>query len=161
MARVVEMAERASEAPDGRISDVFDDDRQREGAYDLLESRRFETGALLRATAEAAARRCADEPFVFVSVDGSSLKLTDRTSRKDFGSVGTYSSGARGLKVISALAVSPHGIPLGLLDQEWWARDKRERRGSKSVDAARRRLEQRETRHWIDAIDAGGVRKLV
>jgi len=46
-------------------------------------------------------RRCrsSEEPFVYVAVDGTSLRLTDRQLTKDFGAVGSTANAARGLKL--------------------------------------------------------------
>jgi hypothetical protein len=96
------------------------------------------------------------------------------------GSVGTYRSGARGIKVISAIALSPEGEPIGLCDQQPWMRPpkpktkrpiKRRVRGTqqakekqrqrkkrlasqKAQANATRPVQQKETQHWIDAIVA-------
>jgi hypothetical protein len=39
-----------------------------------------------------------------------------------------------------------------VLGQEYWARQKRERKGSKSVDRQRRRVDEKETRWWVSVI---------
>src|SRR5690606_38214187 len=70
--RVLNMATRAAQRPGGRITDVFSRDRERQGAYDLLESRHVDASALSGAAGRAAARRAAFESFSFVAVDGSS-----------------------------------------------------------------------------------------
>lgn len=80
--------------------------------------------------------------------DGAPLRLTDRVRAKDFGSIGSTVNGARGLKVIHAYAISPTGVPLGILDQQWWNRVPRPKRN----DCQRRRVEEKETRHWLKAI---------
>jgi hypothetical protein len=43
--------------------------------------------------------------------------------------VGARSKGAQGLQVMSAIAVSPDGVPLGLCGQVFWTRRQRSRRG--------------------------------
>src|SRR5262245_59175900 len=79
--RVVSMAATALSRPGGRVSDVFIDDAERQGAYDFLESDAVHADALMAAMGEACARRCADHRYVFVPVDGSSLTLTDTGRR--------------------------------------------------------------------------------
>jgi len=95
----------------------------------------------------AAARRASGD-YVFVPVDGSSLTLTDRRRAKDFGGIGATEYGARGLKVISAYALDCRGIPLGILDQRWWARAERKKRN----DHQKRSLHEKETQHWVSCI---------
>ncbi|RYZ65150.1 MAG: IS4 family transposase [Proteobacteria bacterium] len=147
--RAVAMLTRMAERPSGSVLDVFDTSAERQGAYDFLENSAIRPEALLASIAEATAMRARTEPYVFVAVDGSSLTLTDHARRKDFGAVGTTLAGARGLKMINAYAVSPKGVPLGVTAQVWWSRVAHNKRG----DHQARRLGDKETRHWVEAID--------
>jgi len=63
-----------------------------------------------------------------VAVDDTALTLTDWQRSKDFGTVGATNVGARGLKVINACAVAADGTPIGLLGQQWWRREARQKR---------------------------------
>jgi hypothetical protein len=141
--RLMRMAARAVLCPSGKVSEVFQVDAERQGAYDFLESPHVGDEALIEAMGLASARRCAKEPYVFVAVDGSSLTLTDRNRSKDFGSVGSYHHGARGLKVVCGLAVSAQGVPCGLTSMQWWAREQKRRRAR---DA--RNLHEKELWYW-------------
>ncbi len=148
------MAATALARPSGRVSDVFINEAEREGAYDWLENPSVDADALITAMSEACARRCAEHPYVFVAVDGTSLTLRDGTGAKGFGAVGTYEAGASGLKVIDALAVSPSGIPLGCCALRWWARTKQ----SRTRPSYERPTHEKETQHWLDAIDDADAR---
>jgi hypothetical protein len=152
--RAVRMAARAAENPGGKISRVFCDDAERQGAYDFLESGHASAAALTAAMGAATARRASGQSFAFVALDGSSLTLTDRLGSKDFGSVGTLNAGARGLKVINGLACNPSGVPLGLLSQVWWSRTEATSQSAKAKSSRnrRRKVEEKETRHWLEAI---------
>jgi hypothetical protein len=176
--RVVQMLGRAMEYRAGRITQVFLNEAERKGAYRLLENDQVLAESLVDAAGCACAQRCAAYAQVIVPVDGSSAKLADPVGM--LGSVGTYQSGARGIKVISAIALSPEGEPLGLCDQQPWMRPpkpktkrpaKRRGRGKQQAKAkqhqrqkrlasqkaranATRPVHQKETQHWIDAIEA-------
>ena len=63
-----------------------------------------------------------DQTLVFVPVDKASLTLADPQVRKDLGPVGTRVTRARGLQVMSAIAVDEEGTPQGLLGQAYWSR---------------------------------------
>lgn len=147
--RLLGMAQAAARRPSGRLSDVFDEPREREGAYDFLESPHVHASALQQASARACAQRCADEPLVFVPVDGSSLTLADKRLSKDFGALGSRAKG-RGIKVMSAIALSEQGTPQGLCAQRWWVRTGPKHR--KRSKARRRPVHQKETQHWIDVV---------
>lgn len=146
--RAALMLRRALERPGGRLTGVFVDRAEQQAAYNFVEGSTA-PAAITQALAEATLRQLSDEPFVFVPVDGTSLTLTDRSGTKGFGSIGMRQLPTRGLKVIDALAVRRDGTTLGLLDLEWWSRAPR-KRGSR---ARRRRLNQTEMHHWVEAIE--------
>jgi hypothetical protein len=130
---------------------VFVGEAERQGAYDWLENPSVDGDALVAAMGEACARRCSEHPYVFVAVDGTSLTLVNGTGdAKDFGPIGTYEAGASGLKVIDALAISSAGVPLGCCAMRWWARA---RRAPATQPSYERPTHEKETQHWLDAID--------
>ena len=145
--RLVLVAERAARRPGGTVTGVISGAAERQGAYGLLESGVVPASAIGKGMFRACAERCAGEPFVFCPTDGSSLTLVDRAKKK-FGPVGSRRFGIQGLKVISVLAVSAKGVPLGLTGQVWWARasqpPKRHRHD--------RKPEEKEIRHWPEAM---------
>jgi hypothetical protein len=146
--RLVRMAAALAEHPGGRVLDVFRSGAEQQAAYDLLGNSSVRQESMLAATEAATVRRCEQAPWVHVVVDGTSLKLPDWQRRKDFGAVGSTNNGARGLKVIHAYAVSADGTPVGILNQQWWARPTRKKRS----DCQNRPLEDKETVHWVRAI---------
>lgn len=159
-ARVINMATRAAERPAGKVSAVFARDKERQGAYCLLEGGQVEAEELVKAAGRAAARRAKRERFAFLAVDGSSVSLVDQTGTKDFGSVGNLAKQGRGLKVINALGMSPEGMPLGMFAQSWWARTsaKTRTKQEKKNHARRREAKAKETRHWLTAIEDSAAR---
>lgn len=148
-ARLVVMASEAAQNPSGRVSTVFRRSADRQGAYDFLESKHIGAEAILAAAVNASNRRAAKFPFVFVPLDGTSLNLADLARTKNFGSVGSRERGARGLKVIDAIAVAPDGTPLGIAGMTWWARGERPTRHREMRSTA-----EKELQHWLNAVDA-------
>lgn len=146
--RLVRMAEEAARHPAGKVTEVFADAAERQGAYGLLESPAVAASSVANAGFQACARRCASEPFVFCPTDGSSLTLTDRNKQK-FGSIGTRAQGAQGLKVISVVAISPKGVTEGVAAQVWWAREERVSRRHRESRA----VEEKETGRWLEAME--------
>lgn len=147
--RTLRMAARAMERGGGRISDVFCNAAERQGAYDLLEGGRVSGESLMAAMGAACVDRCARSQFVFVPIDGSSVQVVDRGKRTDLGLVGTFTNNARGLQVVSALAVTEAGTPLGLCAQTWWARPTQRRKRARSTY---RPVQERETRYVVQTI---------
>jgi len=150
--RLVAMATRVAERPGGTVTGVFGSSAEREGAFRLLESEAASPHAIGRAAFDATARACGGSQRLYVSVDASSLTLTDNILSRELGRIGTRHP-ARGLLVMSALAVDERGTTVGLLDQRWWARDHplllRKGQALKCIGT---RYKDRETRHWLDTL---------
>jgi hypothetical protein len=148
------MATAAGRRPSGRISEVYDNPAERQGAYDFIESPHSDAAAMVDAMAASVARACAEHDWVHVPVDGTSIKLWDGTGgQKDFGAIGTYRTGATGLKVNNALAVTPDGVPIGIASQVWWSRPRQKPYVGKRRHPSTRRVSEKETQHLIACID--------
>lgn len=147
--RVLAMARRALERGGGRISEVFKIEKERQGAYDLLEHGRVPAESLVRAMSAACVERSRGVERVFVPIDGSSLHVVDRAKSTDLGLVGTYTNNARGVQVVSALAVTFAGTPLGLCAQTFWTRPTQRRKRTRSKYQP---VETRETQRVVDTI---------
>jgi len=132
--------------PSGTVSKCFRRPCDQQGAYDFLENKGVLADAVQAAAARATARRCAEYPFVFLAVDGSSFTLTDEKQSKGFGSIGSRDRGRRGLKMMNALALAPDGQTIGVLSQVFWARGAKKEKGY-------RVLADRESVHWHQAVD--------
>src|SRR5688500_8884611 len=152
--RLVRMAAEASRKPSGKISEVYDNAAERQGAYDFIESEHTDAAGMVEAMSASTARACAEHAWVYVPLDGTSIKLWDGTDgRKDFGSIGTYQNGATGLKLNNALAVSPDGVPLGVASQIWWSRPRHKPYEGKPRHSSTKRVANKETRHIIACIE--------
>lgn len=155
-ARLVGIATSAARSPAGTVTAVFDDEAQLQGAYDFLESPHIEAAALEQGVGQASAQTCGKESHIFAAVDGSSLTFVDRTGERGLGAVGSYAAGAHGLKVITSLAISQTGVPLGILRQVTWRRPVE--RPTNRRSAQKRPIAKKETRHWIDAVKSTSAR---
>lgn len=151
--RVVSTVEQLAEHPDGCVSASMQTDALRQGAYGLLASPKVSATALARAAGEAGAQRCAELDYVLVPVDGSSLSFDGTNLRHGLGAVGALAQGAQGLIVMTALAVSPQGTPLGVLAQQYWTRPFERVK----VHRQKRKLEQKESGRWLDVVAAVGA----
>ncbi len=173
-ARLVSMAAGLAAKPAGRVTEVFDDSADRQGAYGFLENEQTTVEAILRSACLACAKRWSPaDAFVFVPTDGSSLTLSDPRGLRELGPVGTDQACARGLEMMNAIAVGSDGTPLGLCGQVWWVRPERKRRGRKrhrgsgreakrrakqrakrkAKRLAQKRFEEKETRFWLAVVE--------
>lgn len=151
VARLVVMAGQAARTPAGRVTEVFQTSAAREGAFRLLENAAVSEREVAEALFRATTRQAEGERRVYVAVDGSSLTLSDRAQRRELGRVGKRWP-TRGLHVMSALGVDERGTTLGLLDQRWWAWGAKLQK-PRGKCFGKKYLE-RETRHWLDAIES-------
>jgi hypothetical protein len=153
--RLVAIGAAACERPCGRVAAVFLTDREREGAYDFFESDHVEAKEIMAGIAAATVTRSLGQPFVFVAVDGTSVTVVDHGHEHDFGCVGSDSNGARGAKVVDALAIAPDGVVIGWLGLTFWARSPKRKVPARSTHARQARpVEEKETRYWLQTVKA-------
>jgi hypothetical protein len=137
----------AATKPGGRVTQVFQDPAQREGAYRFLENPRIKAAAILDAHGVALARRAAAFPYVYVAIDQSAIQVTDHSGHAFGPLAGKHTN--TGAQAMSALVVAPDGVPLGLSALEFWTRSIERVPAFKDDD---RSVDERETRFWLAAI---------
>lgn len=143
--RLVKMAAQLVEHPSASIHGAFRAGRDAKAAHEFLRHKELDWRDIADASHRACAERCREHPYVFVPTDGSSWTFTDTAKTKGTGPIGTHTQGARGIKVMTAYALDPRGVPLGVLAQELWVRSEE----PNSVPHAKRKLEDKESRHWV------------
>jgi hypothetical protein len=152
--RLLRIAEALAAAPAGRVTQVFRTNAEQQGVYDLLSNERVSRAALGLAMASACFERCREAadgkrmPVVIV-FDGSSIGVPDHTGTKDLGVVGNYRNAGRGLQVLTALALTPDGTPVGVAGQRYWSRPKKRPR---KMRTHWRKTMAKETQHTLDLI---------
>jgi hypothetical protein len=150
--RLISMSDGALRNPAGLITAVYPDAGGREGAYKFLENDAVSVGEITAAACRASGLRATGMPFVFVPVDASSLSLREYEgeAERGVGTVGAQNKCGAGVLVMNGIVVDPLGTPLGMFDQQWWIR-----RTKQTTDSRHRKLEDKETKHWLAAISAG------
>lgn len=149
---LVRVASGCAERPAGKVTEVFRTSADRESAYRFVENESVACEAVMQAAHEAASRRCRDAAFAHVPIDKSSLTLTDHAQTKGFGMVGNSKSKTTGLNVMSALAITPDGVPRGIAYQRYWTRP---RQPAPSRKAKKKKpLKDRESHLWLEAMMA-------
>jgi transposase-like protein len=90
-------------------------------AYRFWDLAQVKPADIRRAHLERSLDRIRVYPTVLAIQDTTDLDFTAHPATRDLGPL--HAAYLRGLKVHSALAASPDGVPLGLVDQIVWARD--------------------------------------
>lgn len=144
--RLVAIGARAVLQPHGLITSVFARGAQREGCYRFMENPNVLPSAITTAAARGCLRRMRGEQIVVAPIDGSSLSYLDPEGRRDMGSIGPRSKKGRGIKVLTTIATTMDGVPLGLLGQTFWRRSLLRN----PVHHQNRPFATRETSNWVE-----------
>jgi len=119
-------------------------------AYRFWNNDRVRAEEVLAPHAEQTVQRSMAYPVVLVAQDTSEINLTNHPATQGMGYLG--SPQCRGLLLHSLLAVSPTGVPLGIIRQFTWVRPiqqlgKRHRRRKTA-------LKEKESQRWLDGLTA-------
>ncbi|MBD3885013.1 IS4 family transposase, partial [Phormidium tenue FACHB-886] len=145
--RLVKLIEDIASAPNASIPQASRDNGAMQGIYEFWSNPRIDADAILSGHQQQTLKRIASHAVVLAIQDTSEL---DYSSQKHLSGVGPISNAeAQGLKMHTVLAASSSGIPLGILHQEVWARDK-QRRTSKR----RREIAEKESVRWLGGLEA-------
>ena len=125
------------------------------GAYRFLENDAVSPDAIMAGVAQATVARCPSGGVLLAVQDTTSIDYTAHRSTQGLGPL--ESSRRQGIMLHSTLAVTPEGTPVGLLDQQLWARDPATL--GKSQQRAEVPIEGKESAKWLHPIRA--VTKLV
>ena len=139
------------------VTAAFRDEAEQTAVFRQLRSSNLTVDDVVTAVSDATARKAAAESVVIVPIDGSSIAIRDVDGRKGAGLQSTRSMIAWGFKVMTAIAVTITGVPIGVAGLFWWTRprsipkrtadEKNRRRKSKTVM-------EKESGHWFRLLDA-------
>ena len=145
--RLVQVGAALAAQPAGRITQVFGDSAEREAAYRLVGNPGFTWRGISDAMHLAAARRAAAFAQVIVPIDG--VAFTMMTRSEEYGPISQKEYGP-GAHAMTALALTPEGVPLGVLGHEWWTRSTKT---APAYKTDQRPVAQRETGYWLRVLD--------
>jgi hypothetical protein len=145
--RVVAMAARMCEEPNGQITRIFENPAELQGAYRALESETWSAEALNDAALIAAVRRASSYDGVYIPIDGTSLTLKSSPA-KDLSEIGVKSSRSKGVHIQNSLVIAETGQVLGVGRQVYYQRKRRRKRATRK-QRRKMSLEQKESRHWL------------
>lgn len=120
------------------------------GTYRFLENDGVSPEAIIAGVGQATVARCPTGGVLLAVQDTTSIDFTAHRATRGLGPL--ESSRCRGLVLHSTLAVTPAGTPVGLLDQQVWARDPAML--GKSAERAEVPIEGKESVKWLQAMHA-------
>lgn len=146
--RLVALAEAFLKRPLDPIPVVCQGDAsQAQAAYRFFRNPQVNLETLLHSHYEAAAGRIAAQPRVLVAQDTTSLNYDRHRATRGLGPINTRADGAQGLKLHDSLALTPEGMPLGLVDIQLWAREPHT--DEPEAKDPRRPIEEKESHRWL------------
>jgi len=146
--RPVRLAQAFFDQPTAPISVALNGDAgQIKAAYRFFNNPQVDIQTLLHPHYEATIGRIAEQSLVLVAQDTTSLNYDAHAATHDLGPINTRADGAQGLKLHDTLALTPSGVPLGLIDIQVWARDPRA--SGQAKQRKQRPIEDKESLRWL------------
>ena len=155
--RFQKTVEKLSEQPLSSINQACGNWADVKGAYRMFDNEKVETAEILAPHQRRTRARIAEFARVLVIQDTSFVNYTEHFKTEGLGSIGYVNKkknnrGTKGLIMHTALAVSTEGLPLGILDQEIWARDDTKPSSRRMKSRKRIPIAQKESYKWLRAI---------
>ncbi|RJX29537.1 MAG: IS4 family transposase [Dethiobacter sp.] len=134
------------------IAGASDSKAEAKAMYRLIENKKVTEEVVLHAHRKATIQKMKEsgETTILSIQDTTILNYTSHKKTKGLGDFGAGPD-HKGLIVHSALAVTPKGIALGLLDQFIWTRDPEER--GKRTEKRQKPIEEKESYKWLKSMD--------
>src|SRR6516165_5506554 len=136
--------------PTSSIPQAAGDWQKAKPIYRFFANERVGVADLLQPIAAATVADAGSQAVIYVVQDTTSLNYSHLRQTTGLGLLND-SPTARGLHWHSTLALRSDGVPLGLLDQQWWIRPPGQRHAK---NHKRRRLEHKESMKWLRGIQA-------
>jgi hypothetical protein len=147
--RLIALATVLAQRPEVSLPVACDDPARRQGADRFFENEAIEPAAILASHSEATWERVAAVPLVLAVQDTTELDFSRHPATTGLGPLRVPRT--QGLLVHRTLAVTPEGLPLGLLAQEVWARPALPPEDRKRTKP-KRPPEDRESQKWFTSL---------
>lgn len=148
--RLRDLAEAFFDHPNETLAEALGGDWARNrAAYRFFKNPQVNLHNLLHGHYEATLGRIDEQPRVLVVQDTTSLNYTAHPSTEGLGPINTRADGASGLKLHDTLALTPEGVPLGLVDIQVWARDPLAI--GQAAPRKERPIEEKESQRWLNS----------
>lgn len=147
--RLINVADALASHPESTINAACGDWSSAKAAYRLFDNEKVSPEGVLAPHFQRTLERMSEHQRVFAIQDTTYLDYTDHPSTQGLGSIGTKSQKRMGFVKHTTLMVSESGVPLGCLTDKVWVRD-----GFGAKDHKSKRLEEKESYRWIEALSA-------
>ena len=146
--RLIKIVSDLVEQPNESVPQASRDNAAMQGMYEFWANRRIKASEIIEAHTIATIERIQKYERILVIQDKTELDLGQRKRTRGIG--GISHQGAKGIQVHNVLAVSSDGVPLGLLEQKDWVREKAQK--GKGEKERRRAIVEKESQRWLDSL---------
>jgi hypothetical protein len=150
--RCGELAVQLAMQPSEPINHACEDWADTKAAYRFFDNEKVTPGELLKPHQQRTTSRMAEHPVVLAVQDTSFLNFTHHPKTKGLGAIGNKTQKQQGFGMHSTLAVTPKGLPLGLLTQDFFHRDPDEP-SHRPQDCRKLPIEEKESYRWLQAFE--------
>lgn len=149
--RFVRLTKALAEQPELSVPQACGDWWDTKAAYRFWSHPRLQPEMLLSGHVEQTVRRARAEPVVLAVQDGTQLRYTGHRCTHGLGRL--RRPGQRGIFLHALLAISPTGLPLGVLNLQFWTWPT-EKDATTPWQRSQQPAADKESRHWLAALDA-------
>ena len=150
--RILKIALSMANAPSLPLNQVADDWHAAKASYRLFENKNVSPDKIIAPHISNTIERIQEYPYVLIIQDSSMIDYTRHQKTKGLGNIGGQVSAknrTQGIIMHSSIAVSPGGVPLGLVSNYIWSRgEKKEQKLNYSKP-----IEEKESFKWISAME--------
>src|SRR3972149_2490391 len=136
--------------PTEPINQACEDWTDTKAAYRFFDNPKVSPGEILAPKCQQTVKRIKLRPLVLAVRDTTFINFTHHPQTEGLGEIGTKQQQQRGFGMHSTLAVTPQGMPLGFLAQQFFERPI----GAAShtaLEAQKLPIEEKESYRWIEA----------
>ncbi len=147
--RLIKIVEDLSAMPQASVTQAARDGAAVQGIYEFWGNVRVASNEILAAHRDSTLSRVEGQEIVLAVQDTTELDFSSQPKTQGLGALSKKD--AQGLKVHSVLCVSSVGVPLGVLHQKVWAREKNRR--TTGHQDRKRAIEQKESHRWLESLE--------
>jgi len=147
--RLIKIVEDLSAMPIASVTQAARDGAAVQGTYEFWGNVRVQASEILAAHRDSTLERVSAQSIVLAVQDTTELDFSSQPKTQGLGALSKKD--AQGLKVHSVLCVSALGVPLGVLHQKVWAREKTRR--TSGYQERKRAIEQKESHRWLESLE--------
>lgn len=145
--RLVKVARDLAGKPEGSVTQASGSWAGTKGAYPFWDTDKVTPEKIRAAQRAKTVERVKEYGTILAVQDTTSLNSSTHKAKKGLGPIEGH--GSQGTHVHSVLAVSPDGVPCGLIHQHVWSRDEKDLRTKE--ERKKLPIEEKESYRWLQS----------